>query len=259
MSDVRLTSQLTKELSQRIQTNQKFGDADLKSWVMSRIDLKQTDRLLDIGCGTGAYIIPFAQSIKTDWACIGTDISEASINSAKQTADQQGLKIKFFVESMDQLEASKKMGPFSVMTFVYSAYYSKDATRMLNGLLNVLEPNGRLVILGPYMDNNQEWFDFIRQFMSIPKHALESSGMFMTNTVLPFALERFNEVKCFRFVNNIVMPSLVELQRYWEASTYFDAKHNEAFQKLAEEHFKKHSEFKFRKAALLTIMQGKRA
>lgn len=259
VNEIRTTSQLTPDLSQRIQTNQKFGSADLKSWFLEKLALRPGERLLDIGCGTGIYLISFAKQIKTDGACTGVDLSESSIEKARQACAHEKLKVNLFVESMDELKQCKKAGPFNTITFAYSAYYSKNPDQMFAGLLGSLQPEGRLVILGPYLDNNQEWFEFLSQFMTLPQHAQESSGTFMGNIALPFALKNFDEIQCFRFVNHITIPNVTELQKYWEANTYFDPKHDESFRKFSQQHFIKHENFSFRKAALLLIMKRKRS
>ena len=99
----RQSSQLTKELNLRIQTNQKFGDRDLTEWLLEKLNLKKGERLLDIGCGTGKLLISFARVTEVPNTCMGIDVSAESIDKTTHAALNEGLKINLVTQDMDKI------------------------------------------------------------------------------------------------------------------------------------------------------------
>jgi len=120
----------------------------------------------------------------------------------------------------------------------------------------MLKPKGRIVIMGPYLDNNKKWFDFLNKFMKLPERVVESTTTFMFEKILPFACSNFEEVRCHKFVNNIRIPSLNDLRMYWKSNTYYEKKYDELFEKYAKEHFSQHNSFCFSKVALFIEMKN---
>jgi ubiquinone/menaquinone biosynthesis C-methylase UbiE len=90
----RKTSQLTRELDRRITTNKKFGDNDLDQWLIKKLNPKEGEIILDVGCGTCNHIIKFAKLTKIDYSCTGFDISENSVKEAIKKSQENGVKIR---------------------------------------------------------------------------------------------------------------------------------------------------------------------
>ena len=253
----RETSQLTDELKCRISTNQKFGDNDLTSWLIDRLQLQKGEKLLDIGCGTGEHLIPFAKKIREDYACTGIDISGKSLKEADNSSQKEGVKIKFVQKDMDKLGSFIKPHCYDTITAIYAAYYSNNVRVFLHNLNRMLKPDGRIAIAGPYLGNSKEWFDFLYQFMKLPQRVVKSTTTFMSEEILPFALENFDIVRCFKFVNNISIPTFEDLQQYWQSNVYYDKRYNPEFERYARIHFNQNKSFCFKKIALLVIMKNK--
>jgi len=250
----RQTSQLSTELDCRIQTNLAFGNTDLTAWLLEKLQLRRGERLLDVGCGTGKHLIPFAKAIGSEFACTGVDLSAESLAKAKESAQREGVKINFIQLNMDELHPLDPSQQYDTITAIYSAYYSNNVPQLLLNMTRVLKPGGRIVIMGPYADNNKEWFDFLNQFMTLSQQVAKSSTTFMFDDILPFACSRFEHVKCYRFVNRVVIPSLDDLRNYWKSNIYYDEKLDESFERAAAEHFKHSNTFQFNKVALYAEM-----
>ncbi len=254
--NTRQTSQSTKELNCRIQTNQAFGDHDLTEWLLEKLHLSQGNHLLDVGCGTGKLLVPFAKITKIPNTCMGIDVSADNIDKARRAAENEGLRIDLVIGDMDQIAPDLYRGKFDIITAIYSAYYSKNIKALLKKLSHMLKKTGRIIIMGPYMDNNQEWFEFLQLFMQLPSSTLYQSSSFMCEDVLPFAATSYDAVHAYKFINHISIPSLEHLLAYWRSNTYYDEKYDSAFLKHATEFFSNNDIFRFAKTALLVAMQN---
>ncbi len=82
--------------------DQKFLPAteDQVCWLMKKMGLKESDALLDLGCGTGRHAIAFAHRYLR---VIGIDISETMLQYAKQRAEDEGVVIEFVQADLAQL------------------------------------------------------------------------------------------------------------------------------------------------------------
>lgn len=252
----RETSQMSNELNCRIATNTTFGNNDLTSWLLKKMKLKENETLLDVGCGTGAQLFSFAKKIKTDFSCTGIDISEDSINKCKDYAKNNNIKINLQQLNFDNLEDLHNKKKFDTITSIYAAYYSSNIKIMLNKLKNYLNKNGRIIIMGPYDDNNKKWFEFIFQFMQLQENVIKSTTTFMYDEILPFACNNFKSVICHRFENKLTIPNLEALRNYWKSNIYYKEDLDNQFEKFANEHFSKFSEFSYKKVALYVEMKN---
>ena len=246
------TSQVTDSLNNRIVANQQFGNMDLTSWLRSRLLLCEGETLLDVGCGTGKHLVAFAKATAIPYSCTGMDLSASSLDDAKAAAEKEGVQIKLVQKSMDDLD--HEQGAYHTISSIYALYYCKDAQHTLANLHRLLAKHGRIVIMGPYNENNKEWFKFINQFMELPENVKKSTTTFMRDEVLKYALKHFGKITCERFVNTLRIPSKEELTKYWRSNIYYKEEHDHAFEKFATKHFATHPDFRYSKVGLLITM-----
>jgi len=251
----RESSQITADLDTRIQTNQVFGDNDLDEWLLSQLNPKRGERILDAGCGTGNHLIKLAQRTAVDDSCMGFDLSEQSVQQAAEKARKAGVRIKFVVGNLDELDALGIANEsFDTVTSNYALYYAENAAKTLSVLAQKIKASGRMAIMGPHADNNKQWFEFLRGFMTIPSSIERISGKFMEEVVVPFANEHFESVRVAEFVNNIRIPTYEDLKRYWVSNVYFKEEFDGGFEEHARRHFSNSSSFDFFKKGLLVVM-----
>lgn len=70
----------------------------------------ETSRVLEVGCGEGGHLIPVAYALK-DSSCVGVDLSQASIERARETAARLGAPNAEF-RALDLMEFPADAGTF---------------------------------------------------------------------------------------------------------------------------------------------------
>ncbi len=134
----------------RIETyGQDFGQT---SWVNSeesrdipRMLLLQPDsRVLEIGCGSGAYALHIAKTIGC--TILGLDLNAAGVHNANQLAFEMGLQAR---ASFQHCDASKSL-PFEDHAF--DAVFSNDVLchiparlQLFREMFRILKPGGRML------------------------------------------------------------------------------------------------------------------
>ena len=252
MQSEKETSQITSQLNSRIQTNKKFGSVDLDEWLFEKLKIKKSCNVLDVGCGTGNHIIKLAELFHT---CnyYGIDISNTSINEAKEKARQKNLKITFICGDAS-VASYMEDGFYDLIMSIYALYYAKGTQKVLTILKTKLKKSGRIAVMSPYKGNNEEWYGFLSSFMKMPEEIESVAKNFMDKEVLPFAKANFNKVQTFYFENRITIPSCNDLKKYWLSNIYHNNEYNAEFEKKAAELYLKNNCFTITKRALLVIM-----
>lgn len=252
MQSEKETSQITSQLSSRIQINKKFGSVDLDKWLFEKLDIKKGYNVLDVGCGTGNHIIRLAELFpKGNY--YGIDISKNSIIEAKENALQKNLKINFICGDASDA-SSLDDGFFDMIISIYALYYVKNVQKVLSILKAKLKKHGVMAVMAPYKGNNGEWYSFLSSFMKIPEEIELIAKNFVNEEVMPFAKSNFSNLQTFNFQNRVIMPSYEELKKYWLSNIYHKEEFDNDFEKNAAHFFNKNRYFVITKKALLVIM-----
>src|SRR5450759_1862682 len=78
-------------LKQRIQSNERYGSADLNSWIFAQLDVHAGLSVLDLGCGTGKQTLPLSRIVGEDGHVAAIDISEDALAELRRQAADSGL------------------------------------------------------------------------------------------------------------------------------------------------------------------------
>jgi ubiquinone/menaquinone biosynthesis C-methylase UbiE len=128
-----------------------YDRGHLKTWfrvaqhgALAGAGVDRDDRLLDVGCGTGAAVIAAARRpIAT--AC-GIDVSPGMIERARQSAAGLG-NVEFRVADAEAIPYPDET--FTAVICTNSFHHYSDPLRALAEIRRVLRPRGRLVIVDP--------------------------------------------------------------------------------------------------------------
>ena len=125
--------------------------SDITDQTLGLMDFKPTDRVLDLGCGTGwasrrlAFMVPEGE-------VVGIDVADEMLRRAEQ-ASSGIANVRYLWGSAEKIPAADNS--FDKVLSVESFYYYADQGKALDELRRVIAPGGRLFILiNLYRDNH---------------------------------------------------------------------------------------------------------
>jgi ubiquinone/menaquinone biosynthesis C-methylase UbiE len=119
------------------------SDEQRRAWLdlLSRFS-GRSDRVLDVGCGTGFLALRFAELGHT---VTGIDLSPQMIDRARSKADEAGLKIDFRVGDASAIDCDD--GTYDIVVARHLVWILPDPERGVAEWLRVLRPRGRLIFI----------------------------------------------------------------------------------------------------------------
>jgi SAM-dependent methyltransferase len=124
-------------------------------------DVGHSDRVLDIGCGTGGSTRDAARAAVTGSA-VGVDLSARMLAHARQAARAEGLRNISF-EQADAQEHRFEPGRFDLCISRLGAMFFADPVAAFTNIGRALRPGARLVLLAWQAADRNEWSAAIRQ------------------------------------------------------------------------------------------------
>jgi len=121
----------------RIATGYAAGAADF----VTRLDLSQGERVLDVACGTGNLALPAARA---GALTTGIDIAPNLISQARSNAAAEGLALRFEVGDAEALPYAD--GSFDTVVTMFGAMFAARPERAAAELLRVTRRGGRIAM-----------------------------------------------------------------------------------------------------------------
>jgi SAM-dependent methyltransferase len=125
--------------------------------LLARSGLAAGESVLDIGCGTGAATVPFAEAVGERGRVVGVDISEPMLAGARKRIADSGRR------NISLLQADAQVHPFDPDRFDliasrFGVMFFVDPVAAFSNLLPAARPGGRLCFAcwGP-IEENQHW------------------------------------------------------------------------------------------------------
>lgn len=115
---------------------------DLREHIYNKIELKPQQKLLEIGCGTGALLKEIGQLFQVE--ITGIDINNERIEIARKRLKSENISALLHI--MDILSNSFEDETFDFITSNYLFLWIKDLDKCFDEIYRILKPNGILLI-----------------------------------------------------------------------------------------------------------------
>lgn len=125
--------------------------------LLARSAVAVDESVLEIGCGTGAATVPFAETVGERGRVVGADISEPMLAGARQRIAESGLR-NVTLLSVDAQVHRFEAGSFDLITSRFGVMFFADPVAAFRNLLPAARPGGRLCFAcwGP-LEENRHW------------------------------------------------------------------------------------------------------
>ncbi len=114
----------------------------VRDLVLDTADLKPGERVLDVGCGTGASTLPAAEAVGTGGSVLGADISHTLLGLARARLAH--------LPQVELLEADVQIadlpGPFDAMISRFGVMFFADTPAAFRNISSAMAPGGRMVM-----------------------------------------------------------------------------------------------------------------
>jgi SAM-dependent methyltransferase len=126
-------------------------------------------RLIDLGCGTGRLLVPFA---RRGFECVGVDLSDAMLTIAREKMERAGLQVELRKANLVELQAFPSES-FDYAACLFSTFGMirgrAHRQQMLGHVRRMLKPGGRFVL---HVHNRGflSWNPFAKGDRTAPQH-----------------------------------------------------------------------------------------
>jgi ubiquinone/menaquinone biosynthesis C-methylase UbiE len=128
-----------------------FDDEPLAFWdriggrTVERLALAPGAKVLDVGCGTGASVLPAAQAVGPNGRVIGVDLSARLLDRARAKAAARRLaNVEFRIG--DMTASGYPNEDFDAVVSVFSIFFVPDMEGLVRELWRMVRPGGKLAV-----------------------------------------------------------------------------------------------------------------
>jgi ubiquinone/menaquinone biosynthesis C-methylase UbiE len=200
-------------LSARIRLHQRFSTnrQGLTRWIFDRIQIPESARVLELGCGTGILWRSPAVRIPTGWRVILTDMSDGMIRETRGHLARLGHA--FTCMRADAQALPFRNASFDAVIANHMLYHVPDIARALGEVRRVLKAGGFCYAATMGIGNMREMDELAARFFSIPRMT-DSAARFGLESGDAYMRQAFSEVKLERFPDSLVVTEVEPLIEY---------------------------------------------
>jgi 4-hydroxy-2,2'-bipyrrole-5-carbaldehyde O-methyltransferase len=175
--------------------------------LRSLVAERRPQRILDVGCGTGVYLVHAATAGGPTLTGLGVDLDAAVVDLARQRLADAGLAERFPVRHADIRTAELPAASFDLVLLVQNIYYFAEDERpgLLHRLHGLLAPGGALLLASLFAGRSLAAAHYDLLFRAtagcgpLPRRQaldcqLHDAGFTMTRWVWLMPLESFHAV-----------------------------------------------------------------
>jgi ubiquinone/menaquinone biosynthesis C-methylase UbiE len=249
------------DLKMRLDMNKKYQDRDFSAWLRKRLNIRNGENILDVGCGTGAQSLFMLEDVGNTGSVVALDISNESVKALVNEAGSKGYNnLSAFQLDMgelkDKLKKDFEFSRFSLAQSSYAIYYSPKRIEVLEEMQARLTSDGRLAVFTPCEPHGM--VEHAGQFHPIPQPVIDSLK-FGTEQLIPLFREAFWNVEIHFFQSELNITSAEDFLIFYQATTYYEPSSENAIIESVAKEIKSKGSFKVKKNGVLLIGSSKRA
>jgi ubiquinone/menaquinone biosynthesis C-methylase UbiE len=152
----------------------------LASQLIALAGVEPSQRLLDVGTGTGLVAVQAASKVGPDGQVLGVDLSEGMLEVARAKAARGGLTERLDFRLMDAEALALDDRTFDVVVSLYALFHFPNPLLALEEMHRVLRPRGRIVIAVGSGAPLLSWCGFVHALRCLPEFWLSFQGRRLT-------------------------------------------------------------------------------
>jgi SAM-dependent methyltransferase len=206
-------------LNIRIRAHKRYSSLRIEDELEAFLRRHPSNRILDVGCGTGNYSDIFARHCLL---YVGLDKNNELLIQALQKSQSNGLTNTLFLRGDMNESFLFLSGSFDLVFFGYSAYYADDVVSLIRRSKNVLAEGGVLCLVGPLAGNGIE-LDLVSQALfGIPSSAEKEARISrLQKEFLPVINVEFRSCQVSERDFSLIFPSSAEYTEYYLATPQY--------------------------------------
>lgn len=211
----------TDYLEKRLEINRAYSSTDFNKWLFDHLDVKAGEDILDVGCGSGAQTLPFAEIVGSEGSVSALDIAEDSVKLLKSRV-KPGMNVQAIVSDMAEtgrhIADTFRVKQYDLCHASYSLYYCLDREGVLDAMCASLKPGGRVAIFNPNAPHGL--VDLASRYTDIPDPVMESL-QFGPTVLEPYFKAAFDSYQVHHFQNVVTLPNSDLMLEFYRQTTYY--------------------------------------
>jgi SAM-dependent methyltransferase len=152
----------------------------LRSWERAHLGLREGERLLDVGCGTGEAVLALGDDLGPSGEIVGLDLSERMLRVARRTAAAAACRVRFAVG--DACALDEPDDSYDAVRSERTLQWLADPARAAAELARVVRRGGRVSLI------DSDWSTFtidvgdarlgaaVRRALAVERHRASNIG-----------------------------------------------------------------------------------
>jgi len=164
-------------------------DTKIRRWLQNpgrilKPYIKEGMTVLDFGCGPGFFSIPLAQMVGESGKVFAVDLQDGMLQKLREKIEGTGLEKRIALYKCEDDKIGLKEAVDFILAF-YVLHEVPDQQRLLNELMSIAKPNGKLLIVEPPFHVSKKGFaDTIKKATSAGFTEVERPKMFFNKSVV---------------------------------------------------------------------------